>query len=41
MSEMGAMVLRHYSPTGHWEWMPNTNIPELVINDRIGLEESN
>jgi len=32
MSEMGAMVLMHDSPTGLREWMTNTNIPEPVIN---------
>ena len=41
MSEMGDMVLKHKSPTGQWERMPNTSIPEPVINDRRGLEESN
>ena len=28
MSEMGDMVLKHNSPTGPLEWMPNTSIPE-------------
>ena len=41
MSEMGDMVLKHNSPTGQWEWMHNTIIPEPVTNDRRGLEESN
>ena len=41
MSEMGDMVLKHNSPTGLLEWVPNTSIPEPVINDRRGLEESN
>ena len=41
MSEMGDMVLKHNSPIGPWKWMPNTSIPEPVINDRRGLEESN
>ena len=33
MSEMGDMVLKHKSPTGQWERMPNTGIPEPLINE--------
>ena len=32
VSSDGAMVLKQNS-TGQWEWMPNSNIPEPVIND--------
>ena len=32
LSSDGAMVLKQNS-TGQWEWMPNSNIPEPVVND--------
>ena len=32
VSSDGAMVLKQNS-TGQWEWMPNSNIPEPVVND--------
>ena len=32
ISSDGAMVLKQNS-TGQWEWMPNSNIPEPVVND--------
>ena len=32
VSSDGAMVLKQNS-TGQWEWIPNSNIPEPVIND--------
>ena len=33
VSSDGAMVLKQNSSTGQWEWMPNSNIPEPVVND--------
>ena len=33
VSSDGAMVLKQNTSTGQWEWMPNTNIPEPVVND--------
>ena len=33
VSSDGAMVLKQNSSTGQWEWVPNSNIPEPVVND--------
>ena len=33
VSSDGAMVLKQNTSTGQWEWMPNSNIPEPVVND--------